>query len=70
MNEKPKGSEPIGTTNKPNSSVVETNERDYQTCIWNGHEYSPGAYVCRGNNKKLICQPNGSWIEFTVVKCI
>ena len=70
MEEKITGSEPIGTTDKPNSLVEETDEREYKTCIWNGHEYSPGSYVCRGPRLKMICQPNGHWIGIHVINCI
>ncbi len=69
MKEKVTGSEPISTTDKPNSPVEETNEREYKTCVWNGHEYSPGAYLCRGNTK-MVCLPNGHWIGIVVVNCI
>ena len=68
MNERLPGSEPIGATDEPNSPVDETDEGAYATCIWNGHEYSPGAYVCRGNTK-MVCNPNGHWVAIIVVKC-
>ncbi len=67
-NEKRVGSASIGTTDKPNSPVEETDETKYQTCVWNGHIYSPGSYVCRGNTK-MICQPNGTWLGIVVPKC-
>jgi hypothetical protein len=55
-------SKPIGTTDKPNSPTIELDESERENCIWNGHVYSPGAVLCQGPNKRMICQSNGHWI--------
>jgi hypothetical protein len=67
--EKITGSEPIGQTDEANSQVEDTDEATYVNCIWNGHVYSPGAYICRGPRIKMVCQPTGQWMQLHVVKC-
>ncbi len=43
-------------------------ESDCVLCVWNGHKYSPGAIVCRGNGY-ITCRSNGAWSGKVIGKC-
>lgn len=58
-----KFSEPLGTTDQPDSPIVEHDVEAAKTtfCYWKGSAYSVGSINCL-NGQLYYCHPQGQWV--------
>lgn len=66
MEEHKKFSEPIGTTDEPDSKLVQAddvnpNDKSMNVnCRWRGYVYSPGSRICE-ERLVWVCNSAGNW---------